>query len=266
MHSDLAQKKFFASFSASTLVAAACLFSLSTSLRAASVPESTPTSIKDYQANMPVIQKMLTMACSNQKIDSARATIANATYEKSNAILAELQGDIQQNTQFLAHPSTAVENEYKTKAQDKEVSMRDQLRSAQDQYEYNQRQYQLGNLSRDSLDKTKQNLVSAQSQAATANQMPSSDVMSETVQARTSASLTSLKQLESAAQDVAQASSQAQGCYLTATGTGSLANPAMDDALVSTKATSAPSNTASQAAAASPGAQASGASSSTSAH
>ncbi len=169
---------------------------------------------------MPIIQKMMKIACSNQEIDETRATIANSTYQKSNAILSDLQTDIQQNTRFLSDPSTMVKNELQTKAQQSANSVHGQLQAAEDLYEYNQREYQLGNVDKATLDKNKQALIKAQAQATALDTPPSSEIISATAQARAAASLNSLKQLQAAAHDVELASSQAEGCYLTASGTG----------------------------------------------
>jgi hypothetical protein len=257
MKIDTTHRNALLSLGPPLFLAAACILSISTTLKAAPLPqesaqrsapaarsvaEVTPKSLQEYDTNMPLIQQMLKMACSNQQIDEARASLAYATYQKSNSLLAQVQGDIQDNLRFLSTPTENVRNEFAARAQQNQAQAQNSLRTAQDQFEYDQRQYQLGlgNISQTAYNRARANLTQARAQAQTAGQMPSENTIKQTAAARAQASMATLQRLESAAQNIAQTSSRADGCYVTASNTGSYANPHMDSDLVTAKTATEP--------------------------
>jgi hypothetical protein len=186
-------------------------------------------SLQEYKTNMPVIQEMLKISCANQQLDDGRALIANSTYQKSNAILTDLQADIQKNTQFLSNPTATVQSQVQARALQASQTAQGRLQSAQDVYEYNQRLYQLGLVDKDTLNKNKQALMSAENQSNAADQPPAADSTARLISNLTTSSMTSLKQLQDAAHEVQQASAQAEGCYLTASGTGTPSTASIEE-------------------------------------
>lgn len=224
---------------------ASCLLSLSASLRAAPAEmalNSLPDSLKDYQSSLPTVQQMLELACANQQIDAGRATIAYSTFARSNTIMGELQSDITQNTRFLGDPSSSVQAEFQAKAQKERARAQATLSQASDRFEYDQHLFQTGKLDGAALKQDQQRLARAKSLSNSAGQLPSADELAQVVQARTNASVNSLKMLQEAAQKMAVTSSRAQGCYTTATGTGSYANPAFDSGFGASQSTASASS------------------------
>jgi hypothetical protein len=191
-----------------------------------------PASLASYRADFPSIQDLLQQGCLNRQVDMNRATFAYNAYEKASGLLKRLREDIQVDTLFLGNPTSLTQAELSANGQGLKAKAIEDLQTAQDQYEYDQRAYQLGSLDKSAVTRDRERIVEARARIATAEQGPAPEVVRRAVESRVAATKSSMQELEKASKSVTQVVSQAQECYSSATSSGVLANPAMDDKMV----------------------------------
>jgi hypothetical protein len=193
-------------------------------------------SLVSYHSDFPSIQNLLQHGCANHNVDSARATFAYNAYEQASGLLTRLRWESQADALFVGDPKSTVEAEFAAMGEQSQAKASEALRTAQDQYEYDQRQYQLGALDKSAVTRDRERVVKARAWWEAGKKPPTPEVLKRAVESRVAATKISIKALDSAAKTVAEAVNQAQHCYSSATGNGMLANPAMDDRAVAAPA------------------------------